>query len=458
MKNINHTLLVVVVITMLFSSCESFTEIESPQSQLLGEAVFESQTTAEAALADVYARLREGGFASGNLNSATLLIGSYADDFTFYGTNENIQQFSNHTLLPANTQLTGLWNLAYSQIYAANAILAGVQQSQAISAGGKNQIIGEALFIRAYIHFYLVSLFGDVPYVTSTDYNRNAKISKTLEVALWQNIIIDLLQARSLVAESYPTSSRTRANKVVVQALLSRAYLYNKDWQQAENYATMVIENPLYVWNTNLEKEFLKDNLSIIWSLHPGIEKLNTNDARTFYFSAGPPSKSTISENLYHAFASGDLRKTLWIKPITNSTGTWYMPYKYKRQSTTASSEEYTILFRLAEQYLTRAEARAHNGNLSGAQKDLNKIRNRAGLSDTNADTQQSLLLAILNERRFELFSEQGHRWLDLKRTGNASAVLSLVKPNWQLRDLLLPIPEKELILNNNLLPQNPGY
>lgn len=458
MKKIKYSLLVSTIITMLFSSCESFTEIEPPQSQLLGEAVFESYATAEAALADIYARLREGGFASGNQNSATLLIGSYSDDFTFYGNNENIQQFSNHTLLPANTQLTGLWNLAYGQIYAANAILEGVQQSQAVTRDGRNQLMGEALFIRAYIHFYLVALFGDVPYVITTDYNHNAKISKTPQVQVWQNIIIDLQQAENLLSESYPTDSRTRANKAVVQAMLSRVYLYTKDWQQSENYATRVIENPLFVWETNPEKVFLKDSPGIIWSLHPGMQRLNTNDARTFYFSAGPPSKSVISENLFDAFESGDLRKSLWIKSITNGTGTWFMPYKYKKQSATASSEEYTILLRLAEQYLVRAEARVHNDNISGAQEDVNKIRNRAGLSNTTADTQELLLDAILKERRFELFSEQGHRWLDLKRTGNASAVLSLVKPNWQLRDILLPIPEKELILNNNLLPQNPGY
>lgn len=112
----------------------------------------------------------------------------------------------------------------------------------------------------------------------------------------------------------------------------------------------------------------------------------------------------------------------------------------------------------MEEQYLIRAEARAYQVNISGAQEDLNIIRNRAGLSDTSATTQQDLLSAILQERRLELFTEIGHRWFDLKRTGQAGTVLAPLKPAWQERNLLLPIPETELILNPNLQPQNPGY
>lgn len=119
---------------------------------------------------------------------------------------------------------------------------------------------------------------------------------------------------------------------------------------------------------------------------------------------------------------------------------------------------EYSIIFRLSEQYLIRAEARAHLDNISGAQLDLNTIRNRAGLPNTLATSMSDLLNAIIQERQVELFAEQGHRWFDLKRTGNAGTVLSAIKPNWQATDVLLPIPETELEINPNLLPQNSGY
>ena len=108
--------------------------------------------------------------------------------------------------------------------------------------------------------------------------------------------------------------------------------------------------------------------------------------------------------------------------------------------------------------YLIRAEVRAHLNNLLGANTDLNTIRNRAGLPDTNTNNPEVLLNDILKERRVELFTEVGHRFFDLKRTGKTGEKLSALKPNWSDSDLLLPIPEKELLLNNSLQPQNPGY
>lgn len=458
MKTINLKLVGTLAIAILLFSCDSFTEVSVPESQLIGSAVFKNTATANTALSDIYSRLRESGIASGTTVSTTLLIGSYADELTFFGNNTNIEQFDKHTLLASNTLLTSLWSLSYGQIYAVNAVLEGVQNSPSITGEDRNRLMGEALFIRAYIHFYLVNLFGDVPYVLTTNYSQNTIISKSPQLKIWQFIVKDLTKAESLLPKSYPTSERVRVNKTVATAMLARVYLYTENWIEAEKQATTVIDNPAYSWESNPELVFVKNSPSIIWSLQSGSAGLNTNDAKTFAFSSGPPAKSSLSENLWNAFEPGDLRKTLWIKKVTNGTNTWYQPYKYKRSTATASSAEYTILFRLAEQYLIRAEARVHRENFAGAQEDLNRIRNRAGLINTTANTSESLRIAILNERRFELFTEQGHRWFDLKRTANAANVLSPIKVGWRATDLLLPLPENELILNNNLLPQNPGY
>jgi hypothetical protein len=117
-------------------------------------------------------------------------------------------------------------------------------------------------------------------------------------------------------------------------------------------------------------------------------------------------------------------------------------------------------VFRLAEQFLIRAEARAHLDKITGANSakaDLNMIRDRAGLPPTVASTKEEMLAAILQERRMELFVEWGHRWFDLKRTGKASEVLSVLKPRWDPTDVLYPIPYNELQLNPNMM-QNAGY
>ena len=458
MKKYQYNTMIIALLAVVFSSCESFIDIDPPQSQLVGETVFVASATANAALSDIYARIRDGGFASGNQTSARFLMGLYADEYAYYGTNTDQQQFYNHTLLPANGELTELWNLAYGQIYAANALLNGVQQSQSINEEEKNRFTGEALFIRAYLHFYLVNLFGDVPYIDTTDYKQNAVVSKIPQTQVYQNIIVDLEQAELLLPESYPTDGRVRANKAVVTAMMSRVYLYTEDWQLSQAAANVVISNSLYSVEQSLDQAFLKDSPSIIWSLHPGYAGLNTNDASTFYFAAGPPIKSTLSESFYNAFQPNDLRKEHWIEMVSDGTDSWYRPYKYKNQSVTSASEEYTIILRIEEQYLNRAEAKAQQGDIAGSKEDLNVIRIRAGLPNSTASNQQQVLQQILEERRFEFFSEQGLRWLDLKRTGKADEVLSLIKPNWNPTHILIPIPENELLLNSNLLPQNPGY
>lgn len=443
---------------MSLMGCESFIEVEAPNNQILAVDAFTTKSGAESALAEIYARIREEGVVTGNTVGGTVIMAAYSDDLIFFGTNTTLQQFANHTLIPSNTSINTIWRTTYAHIYAINAFKEGVANSVNIAEEDKSRFLGEALFLRAFLHFYLVNCYGQIPYCTSTDYTVNQNISKKSESEIYNLILQDVTEAKELIPEDYPTAERVRPNKSVVDAFLARVYLYNQDWQEANDAATAVIENQLYSWNLDIEQEFLRDNPSIIWSLHPGLQGLNTRDARSFVFASGPPTRPTLAPDLHNAFEANDFRKTAWIKTIQGAGGPWYHANKYKKITNTGVSEEYTILFRLAEMYLIRAECKAMLNDLEGAKEDLNKIRNRAGIADTGANTQQDVLQAILNERRLELFTEQSHRFFDLKRTGKANEVLSIVKPNWRETNRVFPLPENELLLNQNLLPQNPGY
>lgn len=443
---------------MLTIACEDFTEIAMPETQLASTEAFTDKNTATAVLSDIYARMREGGVASGNAYGLSSLLGNYSDELTFYGENADIKAFNNHTLLPSNSLVSGLWNTTYGQIYAANALLEGLDRSTAIDIEDKDRLRGEALFLRAYLHFQLTNLYGDIPYLRTTNYNTNKEVRKQPQPDVLNAVMADLSAAQALLPENYPTEDRVRSNKAVATALMARVYLYAENWPEAAAAATLVLDDPMFFWEADPANVFLKDSPAIIWALHPGIAGLNTQDARNFVFSFGPPFKPAMSQDLVDAFEPDDLRKQLWTRTITDGTDSWLHAYKYKKTLATPSSQEYTILLRLAEQYLIRAEARAHLGDITGAQQDLDKVRGRAGLPPTTAANEQDLLDAIIRERRVELFCEQGHRWFDLKRTGRANAVLSAIKPNWQPTQVLLPLPESELLLNANLLPQNPGY
>lgn len=452
------TLAIILLVTISLVSCDSFTEVNAPQTQITSSAVFEEKSSANAALADIYSRIREEGVVTGNIPGGTLLLSNYCDDLTYFGTNVSIEQFSKHTLLPSNTYINTLWRTTYSHIYATNAFLEGMRSSVRITGEDHDRFIGEALFIRAFLHFYLVNMYGQIPYVKTTDYAFNATVSKASIPEVYRQILADLIEARSLIPETYPTAEPIRPNKAVVTSMLARLYLYTQDWQNAADNASIVINNKKYSWQNDPAAEFLKVNSAIIWALHPGIAGLNTRDARNFVFTSGPPSRSTLSPDLVNSFEMGDLRKALWVKKITTKNESWYHANKYKLTTNTGTSVEYTILFRLAELYLIRAESLAKLNHLDGAKEDINKIRNRAGLPNTIAVTQEKILAAIAKERRLELFTEQGHRFFDLKRTGKADEVLSFAKPNWNVNHIVLPLPENELLLNDKLLPQNTGY
>jgi hypothetical protein len=145
----------------------------------------------------------------------------------------------------------------------------------------------------------------------------------------------------------------------------------------------------------------------------------------------------------------------------TTPVTTLYYANKYKALGGAATVTEYPILMRFAEQYLIRAEARAQQNNLSGAATDLNTIRSRAGLTATTATTQTDMLNAVYHERQVELFTEWGHRWFDLKRTGNIDAVMTTVAPakgtTWSSYKQLMPIPPSDILADPNI-KQNQGY
>lgn len=443
---------------LTLSSCEDFVEIDSPKNLLDTAKVFENTATVESALANVYFNLRDQGVLYGSLGLSPLM-GVYADELEYLSQDLEIPEIQQHTITASNRQIKTWWTQAYNVIYAVNDIIEGLERSTAISPSDTKALKGQALFVRALLHSILVNLFGDIPYITTTDYVENNKIGRESEATVYGKIIVDLEDAISLMTPREVGNERIIPDQITVMALLARVQLYAQNWEEAANWATQVIEAPGFKLENELSQVFIKESSEAIWQLKPEPLK-NTDEANRFIINSLFGQKYALIENMVQAFEPRDLRRSIWIGKYTdvNTGNLFYFPYKYKEGLSTTESLEYSIIFRLAEQYLIRAEARAHLGQLSGAKEDLNRIRSRAGLSDTKAITEEELVSAIIKERRVELFSEYGHRWFDLKRTQKAAEALSLLKSNWRDTDILLPIPESELELNANLHPQNDGY
>lgn len=445
---------------LVLNSCEDYLEAENPVGQINTETVFTDENTATAAITTLYGKLRDQVLLTGNSNGMGVLMGLYADEMDYYGTpGESTEQFYTHQITPVNLMVKELWDNSYHLIYMCNAALEGIGNSDNLSVETKAQLSGEALLVRALVHFYLLNLFGDIPYIQTTNYEINAKVKRMPEEIVYDAIIADLLNAKNLLSQDYSSGERIRANKWVATALLARVYLYTEQWQMAEEESSLLLNQPsVFVLETDVQREFFKESTSAIFQLKPKNEGDNTLEGATFIFSSGPPPFLALNNFLVEDMETNDLRKQYWIGNISDGSTTWYFPYKYKQNLNTGTSLEYSIILRLAEQYLIRAEARLMQGNLSEATTDLNNIRTRAGLENIPASNSAEIFEAIIEERRFELFSELGHRWFDLKRWGLAATSIGPIKPGWKATDILLPIPESELLLNPNLEPQNPGY
>ncbi|MFA6275787.1 MAG: RagB/SusD family nutrient uptake outer membrane protein [Pedobacter sp.] len=455
--NILRITLVVVFLQPLYS-CKKFVDIPPTPTQIMSSKVFEDDGTATKAITGIYIQMISTGnlFSSGN---TTFYSGLSADELYYY-TNDTKQEFLKNEISPTTHGLisTVFWSPAYKYIYAANACIEGLANSVSLTPTVKQNLTGEAKFIRAYCYFYLVNLFGDVPLITTTDYELNSLMPRSAKVSVYNQIISDLIDAQSLLNVSNISNGKIRPNKSAAGALLARTYLYRQEWANAITQSSSVISSGMYSLQSNLNSVFLNGSSETIFQLQAGSSNINTFEGSTIIpASASATPTFLLSNTLLNSFESGDLRKTNWIQSRVFAGQTIFYPFKYKIRSNATITENYVYL-RLAEQYLIRSEARAQQNDISGAQADLNIIRNRAGLPNTSASDKVSLLLAIEHERQIEFFSEWGHRWFDLKRTGRASAILSALKGStWQDTDMLWPIPNSQINLNR-YLSQNPGY
>jgi hypothetical protein len=238
---------------------------------------------------------------------------------------------------------------------------------------------------------------------------------------------------------------------------LARVFLYQGDGESALAEAEYVINESGYLLETDLDSVFLIGSTETLWHLDSELEGTNTYEGFTFRVEVPNPD-TVLSETLINGFEAGDARFSSWINGGEDEGTTWYFPFKYKQASNTEQTLERSVMLRLAETYLIAAEAATQTGNTTQGLMYLNAIRERAGLAPLGASNPNILLEAIWKERQHELFTEMGHRFFDLKRTGRATQVLQPIKPDWQATDVLLPLPESELLANPELEPQNDGY
>jgi hypothetical protein len=454
------------------TSCTKLVQIDPPVNSITTSETFADSADAESALSGIYSYMSYTslGFGDGLL---TICASSSADELLPFIATGDFLNLSNNTVLAGNGYTAILWQQAYQYLYQANAIIAGLQSSASITQSAKLRFMGEAKWFRAFIDFYLVNLYGNIPLITTIDYKISAVAHQTPSTDVYQAIIADLTDAQNMLPSDYSAGGgeRIRVNKWAATALLARVYLYTRDYTDAEIQAGTIINNTgMYSLDNNLNDVFLINSSEAIlqWQNNSTVN-VSTYNATSEGYLLVPIDSTTnpifyLTPELLNAFETGDMRKAAWVDSSSYNGVTYYYPYKYKLGQAQAEANapvtEYYTILRLAEQYLIRAEARAQENKLPDAINDLNVIRNRANLSNLSSSlTQTQVVNAVAQERRVELFAEWGHRWLDLKRTGQVGAVFSGIpyKSAYQSFQQLYPIPLSEITDDPNL-KENPGY
>jgi hypothetical protein len=469
----------------LIGGCKKFIEIDAPVTSTNAANVFSTDATAIAALSGIYAKISNAKLTDGGVASLSLYPGLSSDEIALFNhasqSNKTYIAYYLNALTNGNTgNGTDFWLIMYPLIYDASAAIEGLNSSSSnsLTPAIRKQLLGEAKFLRGFFYFYLVNLYGDVPLVLSTDYNVTRLAARSPKDKVYDQIVLDLLDAQTQLSPNYlsgglnsTTTERTSPNSAAATALLARTYLFKGDYAKAEEQSSKLIGNTQKFSLNTVSNAFLKSSSATneaIWQLQSVAvtPTINVPDAYLFILPAtGPTVTGTypfyLNPSLINSFESGDLRKSAWTGSVTAGGVTYYYPYKYKSTANSGAVTEYRTVLRLAEQYLIRSEARAQLNKITEAQSDLNVIRSRAGLSPTTATDKTSLINAILQERRVELFTEWGHRWFDLKRFGVIDAVMTSAAiqkgTTWKSTQQLYPIPLNDLQKNPSLV-QNPGY
>jgi starch-binding outer membrane protein, SusD/RagB family len=471
MKNKFNYIIMVTLFASLISTtgCRKLIEIDLPIDKFTSEKVYSTTSSSVAVLNGIYTILSQSATFSGG-NSPSHLCAGMADEMDLP---DRSVIYTNSYTSRNLSGIDGIWDDYYRVIlFRLNSFIEGVSTSSGIPVEEKNILLGEAKFVRALCYFYLVNLWGDVPLITGTNFKVNSSAPRSPQSAVYEQIIADLLDAQIGLKDTFlditlssPTVERVRPNKAAATALLARVYLYMKEWKKAELESSKIIDNVFYDI-VPLEDVFLKNSKETIWALQPTTNSIGANtELGKLYvnpYNNPPFDKANLSPYLLAEFEPTDRRKLIWTNTVTDFAGNSYtIPYKYKAGLDDLELKEYSIVLRVAEQYLIRAEARGNLGNMEGAKLDLNAIRTRAGLPNTSASNPEELTSAIAHERYVELFTEFGNRWFDLKRTGKMDARMNVVAPMkggiWLPYKALLPINFLETQKNPSL-SQTTGY
>ncbi|GAB2769175.1 RagB/SusD family nutrient uptake outer membrane protein [Rhabdobacter roseus] len=444
---------------LAITSCQTdFLEIY-PETALSSATFFTREADFLQAVNAAYVPLR------GIANERSWLLGEQHSDNTYYARNtlfgavDNTQNIADFAVpsaqgITTNTVVRDQYRLDYQIIARTNQILTTIDGVD-FSADSKNNLKGQALFLRAYAYYELVRYFGKVPlHLTPVTVRQEAALPLASVEEVYAQIIKDASEAATLLL---PKSKQEpgRATSGAAKMLLADVYVFRKNWAEAEKLLKEIVTSGEYSLMPDYNNAFSntssnKNNQESVFEIQflEGSAGLNGNFMYRFLPRpmlaaelapiSGTSNPQLLSEegnniptpDIIAAYEAGDKRKEASIAYVTLSgseRANKVYPYikKYARPHALHNNTGNNWpVYRYAEVLLFLAEALIEQNKLSEAVPYLNQVRARAGLAATTASSQADLRTAIYRERRVELAFEN-KRWFDLVRTGRVQEVIT---------------------------------
>lgn len=492
MKNIYITTLIIGLVA--FTSCENQLEIE-PVGLVTAEQINATPTitAVENSVSSSYLMLSntlnvmgiwnwDDGLVS---NNDIIMQDIASDDMQKKWISDSDQawmdEVDNFTFTSTNGGANGIWKYSYEGIKRTNTALSfllnpEIETITGISTNRKNQLLGEAYFLRSFYYFSLVTNFGDVPLILApvkTYQDAFDLAVRSPKEAVWAQIKTDLEKAKVLLPNSKFSSDteKWRVSKGAVTALLAKTALYNNDWTTVITLATELEStyslNTNYFDNFSTQKEY-SDNEVIFSFDHQSNVVPPRGNGHCALAGWGFFAPTT---NFMNSFELNDPRKDYTVNTVDQRVNKMFGSIDGTNKGFDDSPSN-KVYIRMADVLLWKAEALNEKADFTTAVVYINKIRTRARntvtvngtfapagtLADRPASTDKATIKGwLISERRAELGFEN-QRMADLKRWGIAKQVMTAHGKVFLDKHLLYPIPQSEIASSAGLLTQNLGY
>ncbi|PZR16873.1 MAG: RagB/SusD family nutrient uptake outer membrane protein [Flavobacterium psychrophilum] len=391
-----------------------------------------------------------------------------------------IDEINNYTFTSENGGPNGLWKYNYEGIKRINIAIEhltnpDIESITGISTERKNQLLGEAYFIRSYYYFSLVTNFGDVPLILAPvkTYQEAFEVAVRVDKAkVWEQIKADLVMSKDLLPNAKYSSEteKWRVSKGAAIALLAKSELYTENWSQVpalvDQLATLGFGLNSHYFDS-FRTEFTDNEVIFAFDHQTNAVPRRGNGICAplgwGFFAPSADFLATFEENDPRKLYTVNVELQNVNKMLGSTDGA-------NKGNDDAPNNK--IYIRYADAMLWKAEALLESNDYSGAVAIINQIRQRARntpnvdgtmapdgtLADRpSANEYQTVKDWLIHERRVELGFEN-QRMLDLKRWGIAKQVMTTHGKNFQDKHMLYPIPQSEIDASAGTLTQNEDY